>query len=180
MAERDASFVHLDLREGYRFVVDMGGDQTLTMDEPPPLGEGAGPNASTVLGAAVGNCLSASLVYCLRRAHLEVESLETEVVVTPVRDERGRLRIGSIKVRLHPVLAGDSPGRVGRCLELFEDFCVVTESVRHGIAVDVAVDVDGDAEAALDAATGSGAPTTSTAHGALVTDHDDGSSSRDE
>jgi organic hydroperoxide reductase OsmC/OhrA len=174
MAERDASVVHLDLREGYRFVVDMGGDQTLTMDEPPPLGEGAGPNASTVLGAAVGNCLSASLVYCLRRAHLEVESLETEVVVTPVRDERGRLRIGAIKVRLHPVVAGDSVGRVGRCLELFEDFCVVTESVRHGIAVDVAVDV------AVDAATSSGAPTTSTAEGTLATDHDDGPSSQDE
>jgi len=27
-----------------------------------------------------------------------------------------------------------------RCLELFEDFCVVTQSVRAGIAVDVAVE----------------------------------------
>jgi hypothetical protein len=27
-----------------------------------------------------------------------------------------------------------------RCLELFEDFCVVTQSVRSGIAVDVSVE----------------------------------------
>ena len=30
--------------------------------------------------------------------------------------------------------------RVERCLELFEDFCVVTQSVRNGIEVDVAVE----------------------------------------
>jgi hypothetical protein len=28
---------------------------------------------------------------------------------------------------------------LGRCLEQFEDFCVVTESVRHGIPVGVRV-----------------------------------------
>lgn len=141
MTERDTAVVHLELTGGYRFVVDMGdGRGSLVMDEPPPVGEGSGPNASAVLGAAVGNCLSASLLYCLRRAHLEVDSLEADVEVTPARDERGRLRISSIQVRLHPVVADGAGGRMERCLELFEDFCVVTESVRHGIPVDVRVD----------------------------------------
>ncbi len=29
--------------------------------------------------------------------------------------------------------------RIGRCLELFEDFCVVTASVRKGVEVEVQV-----------------------------------------
>jgi hypothetical protein len=29
---------------------------------------------------------------------------------------------------------------MGRCLDLFQDFCLVTESVRDGIAVDVEVE----------------------------------------
>ncbi len=133
--------LHLELEKGYRFRVDMGEHfEPLMMDEPEPLGEASGPNASRVLGAAVGNCLSASLLYCLRRARIDVDRLHTDVEVYPVRNERGRLRIGSIRVRLHPELADVDGGRYDRCLSLFEDFCVVTDSVRHGIEVDVAVE----------------------------------------
>jgi organic hydroperoxide reductase OsmC/OhrA len=92
-----------------------------------------------VLSAAVGNCLSESLLYCLRRARIEVTALRAEVEVTPTRNDRGRLRIGAIRVTLVPEVAPGAEGRYARCLELFEDFCVVTESVRGGI--DVTVDV---------------------------------------
>lgn len=140
-AEREVSSVHLTLEEGYRFSVELGGgSHLLTMDEPAPLGGGEGPNASAVLGAAVGNCLSASLAYCLRRAHVDLDGLFTDVAVTPERDERGRLRIGAIQVRLHPVVGSGADGRLARCLELFEDFCVVSESVRRGIPVEVTVE----------------------------------------
>jgi uncharacterized OsmC-like protein len=140
-SEREVSVVHLTLEEGYRLRVDFGEEfAAFFVDEPPPLGAGDGPNASKVLGAAVASCLSASLAYCLRRAHLELEGLSSEVEVHPARDERGRLRIASMTVRLHPLLGAGGEGRVARCLELFEDFCVVTESVRRGIPVEVAVD----------------------------------------
>ena len=132
--------VRLELEEGYRFSVDLGeAFEPIHMDEPPPIGDGSGPSPSAVLGAAVGNCLSASLLYCLRRAHVEVDGLVADVQVTPARDDRGRLRIGSIAVRLQPVVPDGAEGRMARCLELFEDFCVVTASVRNGIDVDVAV-----------------------------------------
>jgi organic hydroperoxide reductase OsmC/OhrA len=134
--------VVLELEEGYRFRADFGdGRGSLVMDEPEPLGAGSGPNASAVLGAAVGNCLSASLLFCLRKAHIDVRSLRTEVEVTRGRNDRGRLRVSSVRVRLHPEVAAGYEGRLGRCLELFEDFCVVTEAVRDGIDVDVTVQV---------------------------------------
>ena len=134
--------VHVELEEGYRFRVDFGdGRGVLLMDEPAPLGDGSGPNAAAVLGAAVANCLSASLLFCLRKARVEVRSLGADVEVTSSRNERGRLRVSGVRVQLHPDLAPGNEGRVGRCLELFEDFCVVTEAVRGGIEVDVTVGI---------------------------------------
>ncbi len=141
--------VTLDLKQGYVFHVDFGqpGAAHLLVDEPPPLGEGRGPNAARVLAAAVGNCLSASALYCLRRARIDVQGLRTVVTGHLVRNEQGRLRIGNLSVTLHLDLKEEDRSRVGRCLELFEDFCVVTASVRQGIDVTVRVE-------------GVGAPTT--------------------
>jgi organic hydroperoxide reductase OsmC/OhrA len=100
---------------------------------------GSGPNPARLLAASVGSCLAASLLFCMRKAHVEVEGMRTRVQGTLVRNERGRLRIGGLRVRLEPVLALELHDRVPRCLELFEDFCVVTASVRKGIPVDVDV-----------------------------------------
>jgi uncharacterized OsmC-like protein len=133
--------VDLALREGYAFEADFNlpGVPALLLDEPAPLGEGAGPSASRLLAAAVGNCLAASLLFCLRKAHVEVEGMEAHVDASIVRNERGRMRIGEIRVRLEPALAPEAAERIGRCTALFEDFCVVGQSVLQGIDVRVEV-----------------------------------------
>lgn len=133
--------VELTLRDGYAFEADFGlpGVPPLLLDEPAPLGEGAGPSASRLLAAAVGNCLAASLLFCLRKAHVEVEGMESHVEATIVRNERGRMRIGSIRVRLEPALSPEAAARIDRCAALFEDFCVVGQSVLQGIDVHVEV-----------------------------------------
>jgi len=132
----------LTLRDGYAFSVDFEqqGVPPLLLDEPPPLGEGRGPNAARLLAAAIGNCLSASLLYCLRRARVEVQGMHTTVEGTLVRNERGRFRVGAIRVKLAPDVAPEQRERMSRCLGLFEDFCIVTESVRQGVQVDVEVE----------------------------------------
>lgn len=142
-APEGVSTIRLELEHDYRFAIDFGESfPPFAADEPPPLGEGSAPNASRLLGAAIGNCLAASLLYCLRRARVDVQGMQAEVKVTPARNAAGRLRIGSVEVDLHPglQLAPEDAGRVARCLELFEDFCVVTGSVREGIPVQVRVD----------------------------------------
>jgi organic hydroperoxide reductase OsmC/OhrA len=139
----DESFTFtMDLQEGYRFLVDFGQDGAppLLMDEPSPLGAGSGPNAARVLVAAVGNCLSASALYCFRRARIDVRCMHTVVSGSLRRNDAGRLRIGRIEVRLEPEVESGEQARMRRCLELFEDFCVVTQSVRQGIEVDVTVE----------------------------------------
>lgn len=132
----------LELVDGYQMRVDFdhAGIAPLTIDETAPLGADRGPNPSRVLAAAVGSCLSASALFCLRKARVDVQALTASVEVQMLRNEKGRLRIGGMQVALRPRLKPEDKDRIGRCLELFEDFCVVTQSVRNGIPVQVAVE----------------------------------------
>ncbi len=114
----------------------------LLLDEPPPLGKDKGPNPARVLAAAIANCLTASMVFCLSRKGVKVEGMKSTARVELVRNENKRLRIGKVAVTLKPPLAkGDQA--LEACLSTFEDFCIVTQSVRGGIAVDVKVEAQG-------------------------------------
>ena len=133
--------ISMDSMGDYEFRVrfDKAFYSDLLMDEPPPLGGDKAPNASRMLAAAVGNCLSASLLFCARKAHVNVQGVHTEVRVNYVRNEQGKLRIGKIDVAIEPKFDPAEIQKAQRCLELFEDYCVVTQSVRKGIDVSVAV-----------------------------------------
>jgi organic hydroperoxide reductase OsmC/OhrA len=148
--------VTLEALGGFRFRADFEASGTeLVMDEPEPLGEGTGPAASEVLSAAVGNCLSASLLFCLRKGDIEPEGLRTVVETRVGRNEDGRLRVESSDVTLRLELAPEDRARAARCLEVFEDYCVVTGAVRQGLEVDVAVeDRDGTPLASGEAGSG--------------------------
>lgn len=143
----DAHTFALSLEQRERFLFDVTFDgpgwPTLRLDEAQPLGDGSAPNASRILGAAVGNCLAASLLFCLEKARVPVAGLRAEVRGELARNERGRLRIASMGVVLRPSLERVPPERIERCLELFEDFCVVTQSVREGLDVRVSVEPEG-------------------------------------
>jgi uncharacterized OsmC-like protein len=136
--------VTLARREGFAFQADFGAEDipAIPMDEPPPLGTGSGPNATRLLAAAIGNCLAASFLFCLQRARVDVGDLRVTVDGSLVRNEGGRMRIGDIRVTLHPDIDPSDRAKIGRCLELFEDFCIVTQSVRSGVSVDVSVELE--------------------------------------
>lgn len=140
-AEDHRFSVSLTLDEDYRFTGDFGlpGAAPVTLDEAPPLGSGAGPNPARVLALAVANCLSSSLLFCLRKARIEVAGMTTSAEGEMARNDRGRLRVSRIDVSLSPQVAADDEPRMRRCLEIFEDFCPVTAAVRQGLEVNVAV-----------------------------------------
>lgn len=142
MADHPGTFsARLTHRGGYQFDVAFDDvERTLHLDEMPPLGEAAGPNPARLLASALGHCLSASFLYCVGRQRIAVSSMETAVEGTMVRNENGRLRIGELRVKLAPRFESAEQARLARCLDLFEDFCVVTQSVRQGIAVSVNVE----------------------------------------
>ena len=141
MSEEKSFAIELEQIEDFEFRVRFGeGLADLAMDEPAPLGRGTGPNASRLLVAAVGNCLTASLLFCARKTRTDLRGLRTETTGRLGRNEQGRWRLQDIGVRIHaPTTAAEKPRHMDRCLGLFEDYCVVTASVRRGIPVRVEV-----------------------------------------
>ncbi len=140
--EPEAQFaITIDQIEDYRFRVQFDKNQypELVTDEPPPIGSDSGPNASRLLAVAVGNCLCASFLFSARKARLTLKSIHAGVKVWYARNDKGRLRIGKMKVEIAPAFEEVDAAKIARCKELFEDYCVVTQSVRSGI--DVSVDV---------------------------------------
>jgi len=131
----------MGLLEGFKFSLDfhLEGVDRLIMDEPPPLGKGSGPNASLMLASAIGNCLSASLLFCLQRSRVQVFGLKTSVTGLMARNPKGRWRIKEITVDIEPKIPVEDSKQLERCTQIFEDFCIVTESVRQGIPVKVNV-----------------------------------------
>ena len=115
----------------------------LGLDEPAPLGRSSGPNAARLIAAGVANCLSASLVFCLRKFKETPGPMRAEVTGEIVRNEQGRMRIGRFDVTIRLAEGSADLRHLARCLGQFEDYCIVTESVRHGIPVGVRV-LDGE------------------------------------
>jgi uncharacterized OsmC-like protein len=141
MPEEMTHRVTITLEQGFEFraTFDGASGTSVVLDEPPPLGGGRGPNAAALLSAAVGNCLAASLLFCLRKSRATVGALTADVTTRITRNEAGRFRISGIDVALSTDVSAEDLARLGRCEDLFEDYCIVTESVRRGIPVSVSV-----------------------------------------
>jgi organic hydroperoxide reductase OsmC/OhrA len=141
MSEEGRFTLQLEQREGFEINVafDWKRAPDLLMDEPPPLGEQAGPNASRLLAAAAANCLSASLLFCVFKDEPPEHCLRAEATCVMVRNEKKRLRVGRLEVRLIVADVVKESPRFPRCKDLFEDFCVVSASIRQGIPMKVTV-----------------------------------------
>jgi uncharacterized OsmC-like protein len=112
----------------------------MLMDEPPAFGgSGKGPNATRAVVAGVANCLGASLLFCLQKSRADVEGFRVRASGTVTRNERGRLRLTGIRIEPVVKMPEGKMKRLDRCLDMFEDFCIVTESIRSGVPVDVQV-----------------------------------------
>lgn len=147
MSDEERSFnVTLRREKGFVFEVDFGleGIDKLIMDEPEPVGENKGPNASKVLAAAMGNCLTASLLFCLQKARAEVGVIETKVEGTLRRNKEGRWRINEINVEITPEIDQSFDSQFDRCNKIFEDFCIVSQSIEQGIPINVKINRNRD------------------------------------
>lgn len=141
MSETQTLRLTLEQEDDYAFRIhfDETGIPDLLTDEPEPLGAGAGPNPTRLLLSAVANCLSASLLFALRKFKNTPGRLVTTATAELVRNEQGRLRVGHIHADVRLAEAGAAHQSLERILAQFENFCVVTESVREGIDVSVSI-----------------------------------------
>ncbi len=128
--------VHLRQLQDYQFQVDFGAPlPALLADEPAPLGQGLGPSPVQLLAAAVGNCLSDSLLFALRKYKQQPEPIRCEVQAEVGRGAEGRLRVLQIQARLSLGVPAAALQHLDRVLASFEAYCTVTQSIAQGIPV---------------------------------------------
>jgi len=139
------SNIHVQLlqKQDYQFDIHFGPGIAVVMgDEPAPLGAGQGPSPVQLLAAAVGNCLSDSLLFSLRKFKQAPEPIRCDVHAEVGRNSEGRVRV----LAMHAVLTLGVPAaslqHLDRVLDQFEAYCTVTQSVAQGIPVSLEV-VDG-------------------------------------
>jgi len=132
--------VHLQQKQDYQFDIHFGGSiLPILGDEPTPLGSGLGPSPVQLLAAAVGNCLSDSLLFALRKFKQAPEPIRCDVQADVGRNAEGRMRVLGIKAVLTLGVPAASLAHLDRVLAQFEAYCTVTQSVGQGIAISTEV-----------------------------------------
>jgi uncharacterized OsmC-like protein len=132
--------VKLTQQQDYQFRIEFeGGAPALLGDEPAPLGQSQGPSPVQLLAAAVGNCLSDSLLFALRKFKQAPEPIRCSVQAEVGRNAEGRVRVLSMAATLQLGVPASALLHLDRVLEQFESFCTVTQSVRQGIPITVTV-----------------------------------------
>ena len=132
--------IELSQRHDYRFDIAFGNDMPmLTSDEPAPLGTGLGPSPVQMLCAAVGNCLSDSLLFAFRKFKQVPEPIHCVVTAEVGRNTDNRLRVLNMTAQIRMGALASSLEQVDHVLAQFEEFCTVTQSVRQGIPITVEV-----------------------------------------
>src|SRR5690554_4630109 len=130
--------IRVDLRQqkDFQFEISFGPNiPTVLGDEPHPLGEGKGPSPAQFLAAAVGNCLSDSLFFAIKKYKQDPQPIECTVTAQMGRNEQGRLRITQMHAVLTLGVPAESLEHMDRVLSSFEAFCTVTQSVGQGIDI---------------------------------------------
>lgn len=132
--------VELAQQQDYRFDIQFGAAvPNLIGDEPAPLGTGTGPSPVQLLCAAVGNCLSDSLLFALRKFKQTPEPIACEVTAEVGRNPEGRVRVLAMRAALTLGVPAASLEHLDRVLSQFEAFCTVTQSVGQGIPITITV-----------------------------------------
>lgn len=127
-------------KNNYQFLVDFGDAvPDLLVDEPVPMGEGLGPAPTHMLLTAAANCLSASLLFSLKKYGQDAGGITTTATCTVDRNASNRLRVMQIDVMIQFAQEGDSIKHLDRVLGQFEEFCTVSQSIQAGIPIKVGV-----------------------------------------
>lgn len=141
MSEGNPIRVVLEQDGDYAFRVSFADTalESLLTDEASPLGNDRGPNPARLLLASVANCLVASLLFALRKQKNQPGQLRAEITASLMRNADGRWRIPQAFVELQLPEGNEHYQHLDRVLAQFEEFCIVTQSVRQGIDVQVTV-----------------------------------------
>ena len=102
--------------------------------------EAVGPDPSKLLLAAVMGCLNTSFAFCLKKAKIPLKGMKATGELTSLRNEEGFWRVSKIDIDVSPEIKIEKGiPRMEKCMEIFHDYCTITQSVRQGIPVNFTI-----------------------------------------
>lgn len=100
-----------------------------------------GPNPTGLLALSVLSCLAASFTFCLKKKKFTLTELKGMAEVVIKRNEKGFWRVKKIDINMTPKI--DDPKmrkRANQCKKFFEQYCIISESLRDGFEVNLNLD----------------------------------------
>ncbi|MFX1388862.1 MAG: OsmC family protein [Promethearchaeota archaeon] len=100
-----------------------------------------GPSPTKLLALSVLGCLAASFAFCIQKKNLFLSNLDGIATVTIARNNEGFWRIKKIDTKL--IVKTNDPiikKRINQCKKFFEQYCIISESIRKGIDLDVIIE----------------------------------------
>lgn len=132
------------LNKNIAFKVNIKDFPEFVMDEPETFhGNDLGPSAGEFLLVSIAGCQGVSFQFCLQKFKIEVEEMTVTVEskmshVWHEEYQREILNIVHMDVLIDVKLKNpEDEENLLECFDVFQKFCVVTTSVRHGIPIDV-------------------------------------------
>jgi uncharacterized OsmC-like protein len=111
----------------------------LLLPAPTPVGVGYGPEAVTLLNMSTTYCMTASLNYYLAKARVVPTTLRAKGHVGMRLTEEQFRRVKSIEIDIRIEVDEKERKRLMRALDRFNDFCIITESIKGSFPINVRV-----------------------------------------
>ncbi len=123
-----------------KFKAKMDGYHEAEMDELDPHGTDSAPNPADYLLLAVGGCLSSSFIYSISKFDISLKKMHAKVRGKYTRvDERVRIERVDVVLDIEPSTEQDLKEIEAWCIDVFRNFCIISESIRKGLPIGVTV-----------------------------------------
>ena len=133
--------VGLKLQENLLFKCELGNVkmQDLYIDERnKKKTEKIGPSPIKLLALSVLGCLAVCFEFCLQKKGFTLSDLDGRAEVTFTRKDKEFWRIRKIDIDLLPKIDNTEMRKsVAQCKNLFEQHCIISESLRKGMEINV-------------------------------------------
>lgn len=130
--------VSLSLSENLNFIASARHFTGMNVDEPESFhGTDLGPSSVEYLLIGLGGCLATTFAYCLQRRLVKIKKLEVTVDGKLAKvGLKKRLRLVNVNVELNYTPENNtSLNQIDKCIEEFEEFCIVSKSIQEGFPI---------------------------------------------
>jgi len=99
-----------------------------------------GPSSVGYLLIGIGGCLGSTFAFCLKKKKVEFTSLE--IILDGILKHNGpklHLRLNRINCQINISLNHNQYNLLEECIQTFQKYCVVSESIINGIPLNVKI-----------------------------------------